>query len=355
MSTQSTVLLCAGAAASLTGVWSLAGLSERSSLRATPRVLAALGIGLLGVAAVYQRTPAGLRAELSLPAMFGVVSVVALAAGAAKLDAALRDRDGPRAVRRAAGVIAGAFLSMGAVAAASLELLVSSIAHARVGWAHMLPTVGAALVVFVQRGRLAGAGALALGRRGLLVGAFGLVLLGLGRLMVSARPAIATAVPARQPLAAVASEAAPPEKPAVEVPIAAAVVSAAPSAGALASSTAGASGSSGLGAVGAPGELQIESVVSFGMLEADARGGVESRKDKLQACMGDPKHQQSGSLTLKVGIDAGGSVEYVRATGGDLVGTPLAACLLPMLYKMGFAAPAAADAYFEITLRSPPR
>src|SRR5687767_6595885 len=107
MSTQSMVLLCAGATASLAGVWSLAGLSERSSLHATPRALGVVGVGLVGVAAVYQRAPAALRGELSLPALFGAVSVLALAAGAAKLDAALVDRDGPRAKRRAAGLIAG--------------------------------------------------------------------------------------------------------------------------------------------------------------------------------------------------------------------------------------------------------
>jgi hypothetical protein len=96
-------------------------------------------------------------------------------------------------------------------------------------------------------------------------------------------------------------------------------------------------------------------VASRGLLEADVRGGVERRKDKLQACMSDSGHQQSGDLVLKVGIDSGGSVGYVRPVGGELVGTPLAACLLPAFYQMGFAAPASGQAYFEITLRSPPR
>lgn len=58
---------------------------------------------------------------------------------------------------------------------------------------------------------------------------------------------------------------------------------------------------------------------------------------------------------MRVGIDASGSVGFVRTTGGDLVGTPLAACLLPAFYKMGFAAPASNSAHFEITLRAPPR
>jgi hypothetical protein len=75
---------------------------------------------------------------------------------------------------------------------------------------------------------------------------------------------------------------------------------------------------------------------------------------KLQACLEDANNQQSGALSLKIGIDGAGSVAYAKATGGDLVGTPLAACLLPVFYKMGFASPPS-TAYFEITLRSPPR
>ncbi|HKY39928.1 MAG TPA: hypothetical protein VJN18_28530 [Polyangiaceae bacterium] len=350
------VLLCAGAAASLAGVWTLAGLSERSGVHATPRALAAAGVGLLGVAAVYHRAPSALRGDLLLPALFGAVSGLALAAGAAKLDAALADRDGPRAVRRAAGLVAGTFLSMAAVGAASLELVLSSLSHARFGWAYMLPTVVALLVVFAQRARLAGAGALALGRRGLVLGLSGLVLLAWGRWTVSPTPVTASRSKpsiSSTPVAPIAprpSEAAVHDGPEVEVP----ALSAAPSASATASSEPAPSASVAAAPAGAPGELQIATLVSRGMLEADARGGVDRRKDRLQACLTDPKHQQSGALTLKIGIDASGSVAHVRPTGGDLVGTPLAACLLPMFYKMGFAAPASSGASFEITLRSHP-
>jgi hypothetical protein len=101
--------------------------------------------------------------------------------------------------------------------------------------------------------------------------------------------------------------------------------------------------------------LLIENVVARGMLEADARGGVARRMSKLQTCLQDPNNRQSGTLSLKIGIDAAGSVSHSKATGGDLVGTPLAACLLPVFYKMGFAAPAASTSSFEITLRVPAR
>jgi hypothetical protein len=103
------------------------------------------------------------------------------------------------------------------------------------------------------------------------------------------------------------------------------------------------------------GAVQVETLTARGMLEADARGGVMRRQERLEACLADPKNQQSGALSLKVGVDASGSVGYSRATGGELSGTPLGACLLAVFYKMGFAAPASNGATLEITLRIPPR
>ena len=353
------VLLCAGAACSLAGVWALAGLSERSSLRANARVLLVAGIGLLGLSRVYFKAPGSWRGELLLPMLFSAVGVLALAAGAGKLDAALADKDGPRAVRRAAGLIAGTFLSMAAVAAVSLELFASSVVVARFAWACTIPLVGAAVLVFVGRTRLAGAGALALGRRGLVLGAVGLALLGVARLGVS--PLRATPEPAKPHVEAAA---APPSAPPITAPEPTASAEPAPSAAPAASTPPAASAepaasaapsASAAAAPGAPGELQVEGVVTKGMLEADVRGGVARRIDRLQACMTDPKNQQSGALTLRIGVDASGSVGYARPTGGELVGTPLATCLLPAFYKMGFAAPPSNGAYFEITLRAPPR
>jgi hypothetical protein len=350
MSTPSLVLFGGGVAASLTGVWALAGLSERSETRSSARAVTAVAVGVLGLGAVYLRTPAALRGELLLPGLFGVVAVLALGAGAAKLDAALADRNGARAVRRAAGLIAGTFLGMASVAFVSFELLLTSLAHARFGWAYMLPLVLAALIVFLQRGRLAGAGALLLGGRGLVLAVVGLALLGSGRLLVTAR---ATAVPL--PRAAASAEA-PPPAPTPEIASAAPAPEAAPSAEPAPSASAAiaASASAPAPVAGVPGELQVEAVSTRGMLEADARGGVARRMPKLQACLEDANNQQSGALSLKIGIDAAGSVAYAKATGGELMGTPLAACLLPIFYKMGFASPPS-SAYFEITLRSPSR
>jgi hypothetical protein len=355
MSTPSMVLLGAGMAASLAGVWALAGLSERSGMRSTPRVVAATAIGVLGLAALYGRAPAALRASLSLPALFGAVAVLALGAGAAKLDAALGARDGARAVRRAAGLLGGTFLGMASVAAVSFELLLSSLAQARFAWACMLPAVASALIVFAQRGRLAGAGAIFLGKRGLLLGLLGLVLVVGLRLLVTPASAATRPASARAELpASPATEAAAPEAAVPAAPPAVAIgAEASGGVGAIAPAGADAAAipASGGGPGGAAGELQIEAVTARGMLEADAHGGVQRRIGKLQACLAEPSNQQSGTLSLKIGIDAAGSVSHSKAIGGDLVGTPLAACLLAVFYKMGFASPASSSASFEITLR----
>ena len=182
------VLLCAGAAAGLSGVWTLSGLSESSSVLRTPRVIVAALTGLLGLVAVHFRAPAEIRGDLALPALFGLTSVLALAAGAAKLDAALLERDGARAVRRAVGLLAGSLLGMAAVAAVSLELELTSLGHARLAWAYMLPIVLSLLIVFASRARLAGAAALSLGVRALVVVAVGLVLLAFARTTVVPSP-----------------------------------------------------------------------------------------------------------------------------------------------------------------------
>ena len=159
----------------------------------------------------------------------------------------------------------------------------------------------------------------------------------------------ATGVPARP--SAVESKPAAPSASWAVAPVVAA--SAAPLASAVASATA----SAGLAPVappaGEPGTIQVDTMTARGLLEADARGGVARRMDRLQACLADPKNNQHGVLSLKVGVDASGSVSHSKAVGGDLGGTPLGSCLLAVFYKMGFAATTANSANFQITLRVP--
>ena len=142
------LLLCAGAVASLGGVWTLAGLSESAPLRSSPRVVLAVAIGLLGEGLLYGRAPAELRGDLSLPLLFGSACLLALAVGAAKIEAALSSQDGARAVRRSAGIVLGAALGMAAVGAASLDLSSSSLLHARFAWAFMFALLAGVLIVF---------------------------------------------------------------------------------------------------------------------------------------------------------------------------------------------------------------
>lgn len=361
MSTPSTLLLCAGAAASLAGVWTLAGLSESSPLKSTPRVVAATSLGLLGAAIVYGRSPAELRGELSLPLLFGCASVFALAVGAAKIEAALSEKDGPRVVRRAAGIVAGTFFGMAAIGAASFDLSSGSLAQARLGWALMFALVAATVIVFADRARYAGVGLLALGKRALVLVLVAAALLAGARLTAAAAPsrlAIAPAVPASAPSAEapavtasvpVRAEAAPaPASSAAVLDSATAPASAAPTTPSAAPSAAAPAPTG-----GEPGTIQIDALTARGMLEPDARGGVARRMDRLQACLADPKNAQKGTLSLRIGVDPSGSVGYSRGTGGDLNGTPLGTCLLAVFYKMGFAATAATGGSFDITLRVP--
>lgn len=367
MSTPSTLLLCAGAASSLAAVWTLAGFSESSAPRFTPRVLGAALLGLLGELSVYGRAPAALRGELSLGMLFALASVAALVVGAAKLEGALAEKDGPRVVRRAAGIVAGTFFGMAAIGAPALDLSHSSLLHARTAWSLMFGLLLGTLVVFAQRGRYAGVAVKALGGRMAVLGLIALALLSGARLTAAASSRGGTAAASattvtvvppsgsvEAPLAPATTEAAASASaPSVvaSVPVA---VSAAPAASNAPVASAAPAASAAPPVAGKPGELQIETITTRGLLEADVRGGVARRMERLQACLAEPKNQQSGVITLKVGIDPSGSVTYTRPTGGDLAGTPLAACMLLVFYKMGFAAPASNSANFEITLRAPP-
>ena len=359
MSTPSTLLLCAGAAASLAGVWTLAGLSESSALRSTPRVAVATAIGLLGEAIVYGRSPEEVRGELLLPLLFSIACVLALAVGAAKLEAALSDKDGPRVVRRSAGLVSGTCFGMAAVGAASLDLSSGTLAQARVSWALMFALVAATIVVFAERARYAGVALLSLGKRSLVLGVVAIGLVVGARLTAAAVPthAVVGSEPPGLPGLPGAGALASVTEPSAPAPQANASAESAPtleaaivdSAAPLASAAPSAAGPA---PVGDPGAIQIDALTARGMLDADARGGVERRTDRLQACLADPKNNQKGTLSLKIGIDSAGSVSYSKATGGDLKDTPVGACLLAVFYKMGFAAPSS-TAGFEITLRVP--
>lgn len=326
-------------------------------MKSTPRVVAATSLGLLGAAIVYGRSPAELRGELSLPLLFGCTSVFALAVGAAKIEAALSEKDGPRVVRRSAGIVAGTFFGMGAIGAASFDLSSGSLAQARLGWALMFALVAATVIVFADRARYAGVGVFALGKRALGPVLVAVALLAGARFTAAAAPAARPALAPAAPASTASAEARAPEiamsaaAPTEAAPAPAPEVPAVDSAAASASAAPAAPSAAAPG--GEPGAIQIDALTARGMLEADARGGVARRMDRLQACLADPKNAQKGTLSLRIGVDPSGSVGYSRGTGGDLNGTPLGTCLLAVFYKMGFASTAASGGNFDITLRVP--
>ncbi|HYP86955.1 MAG TPA: hypothetical protein VEQ59_02355, partial [Polyangiaceae bacterium] len=365
------LLLCAGAAASLGSVWTLAGLAESAPTRGSARLAAAVAAGLFIEGLLLVRAPAELRGDLSLPLLFGSASLFALAIGAAKIEAALSSKDGPRVVRRSAGIVIGAVLGMAAIGAASLDLSSSSLSHARLGWAFMFALLASVLVVFSGRARYAGAGLLALGSRALLLSLVAAALLGGALLTVSAsEPSASTSVATFSdgPGATAASaelrdrpdpaaSGAPGEAYSADAPSAAPLASdsaaPAPSDAPLAATPASAAPSASAATPGAAGTIEIGTITARGTMDADVRGGVTHRLERLQACLSDPKNSQHGSLELKIGIDPSGSTSLVRPTGGDLKDTPLATCLVRVFYKMGFAAPASDNASFNIALRVP--
>jgi len=347
------LLLSAGAASSLAAVWQLAGFSESSTVRFKPRVLIAAAAGLSGELAVYARAPFNVRSELALSMLFALASIAALVVGSAKIEGALERRDGASVIRRSSGLVSGTCFGLGAIGAGALELGSMSREHAGWGWALMFGLLASTFVAFGRRARYAGAGSLSLGPKLL-----GLLLL-LVALLVGAKLRVGFKTPTPP-----SREAAPSATATSLVPTSLDSAGAAPSGSVapapdLPSATAPPAPSivpsaaeSVVAPAAAPGSLSIESVTARGLLEADVRGGVLRRIERLNACLDGHENRQAGLLTLKIGIDASGSVTYSKAVGGDLAGTPLAKCLLANFYKMGFAAPAVENASFEITLRS---
>jgi hypothetical protein len=248
---------------------------------------------------------------------------------------------------------------MAAVGAASLDLSSGTLAQARVSWALMFALIAATIIVFAERARYAGVALLSLGKHSLM-----LVLVGIGLVVgaqltaaaVPVRPVVAPGLPALPGAGAMPAPEASAPAPEASASAAPAPAPAPASAAAVVDSAvpvASAAPSAAVAApLGEPGTVQVDALTARGMLEADARGGVERRTDRLQACLADPKNNQKGTLSLKIGIDSAGSVSYSKATGGDLKDTPVGACLLAVFYKMGFAAPPS-TAGFEITLRVP--
>ncbi|MEO6600272.1 MAG: hypothetical protein ABIQ16_10395 [Polyangiaceae bacterium] len=356
MSLSSFVLFSTGALAGVLSLRSLAGWSEPSSLRSGARVIGSAVLGGAALVAVQLGAGAPLRLRLLPLALFSLLAVLSVAFGAARMDAAVAERQSARAVRRASGILSGAFLGMLAIGALTLALASTEANLGRPAWSHVLPLLASVLVAFAARTRLAGAGALALGQRGLWRGVLGLAALVVGRYALVPRP---LAPAPREAAARVA-----PSEVALGAPaLPSSVADAAPSADSAPPSVVPAPETSPPTAPSAapataegPGEIvQIEALELHGMPGLDARGGVMRRIKKLEACVNSDSTKASGSITFKVGIDDQGGVTYLKNIGGDLEHTPVASCLSLAFYKMGFAPPLSGSATIKITLRVAPR
>jgi len=339
------------------------------------RVAAALFLGVLGWAAGVRvgRVPA------LLPAVLAIVAIGSLVAGASRLEAALRARAERTSPIAAGLLVSGAWLGVAAIAVSSFTLSAIDVraqlaaqlspdwmlaAHkARFGWFHAIPLVAAALIVFVGRLGITGAGIKRLGGPWFSV-ALGCAVFvagtryGLPRALrwapaptASPVPKLVTTTPS--PPAALPAQAEPSGATASPLPLPPPSAStpdavAAPDTGADpdASAPEQPSGSE---------MIRIESLSASGILEKDARGGLLRRLNLLEECVVKARLTAPGTLSARLSIDANGSVPTLRITGGDLVGTPFAVCVMKAFYRTGFAS-GNASAYIELTLRAtPPR
>jgi hypothetical protein len=338
------------------------------------RVAAALFLGVLGWAASVRIG----RLQALLPAALAIVALASLVTGASRLEAHLRDRAGRASPFSAGLMLSGAWLAIAAIAVASfthaaiqVQAAVASDAtidwalatsKARLGWFHAFPLIAAVLSLFAGRFRVAGLGASRVGapffpvvlaclvfvagtRFGLpatLSFGSGSALHGEPRTRVT--PPSVVAVARSAPLAP--AQSAPPT---ASVAPAASVV---PDAGSAPADDAGASAPE-----PAPGPgsetIMLESIEATGILEKDARGGIERRMNLLEECVTTGRLAKTGTLSARLSVDANGSVPTLRITGGDLEGTPFAVCAMRAFYRTGFAS-GGSPASIELTLRATP-
>jgi hypothetical protein len=97
----------------------------------------------------------------------------------------------------------------------------------------------------------------------------------------------------------------------------------------------------------------VEVSAAEGVYEEDARRSILRRIERGRECIRrDPTAR--GVLSLRVVVDANGSVTTVVPLSGDLLGSDFAKCAMLWMYRVGFASPHARDsAKFEVTLHFP--
>jgi hypothetical protein len=336
--------------------------------RISPRLAWACAVGGLGLLAVLPSALSGPRGA-SFPTILALSSMIAVGLCALALEPLARHGPRDRAVAIVRRLLGGAWLGVAAIAAASLAGAAASLlawsraGHfrrgawaaaelaGRLGWLHALPLIGMMLVIFAKRRELAGLATLTAGGRWLGLALAAGLSLGAGRHVLSQeRDRVAAQADAEAPVPP-----APPALPsaAVELPSAvvelpsAAVAVSAP----IASASAPATSETDLPAGGL---VNVESIAVNGVLQSGAEAIIERRRNLLESCAARGGLEQAGTLSARVVVAAGGGATSVTPVSGDLVGTPLADCLIRAFYHMGFPPPLSKPATVLVTLRVAP-
>jgi hypothetical protein len=352
--------------------------TARGALRFSPRVIAALALGLTGLVFAVVSARRGPQ-TLTIVPILALVAVIASSIGAAVLEFAAIERNRLQEARLARDLLTGTFLSMAAIACASLAVAAGSIAQshnpmsadttwnaailaARLAWLHVFAVTLPLIIVFMRRTELAGLGTLAATGNWPTLVLVCVAGIGWARYQLSAsaedvfsaaqRTAVRAAVTPKPELVGVSLPAAAPVEPSEVAPSAAIEDAGNPAVPDAKDARHKDSVTPQLETAsdGAPpSRIRIGGVKVEGMHEADAYGGVERRFNLLDECL--KKHgEDSGELTAKVTIDEKGSVTRVVPTEGNMQETKLGQCLMLSFYRMGFAAAKSGTATFVLSL-----
>ena len=356
--------LSLGCALNAIGVTVMLRSVESTWERISPRLAWACAVGGLGLLAVLPSALRGPRGA-SFPTILALSSMIAVGLCALALEPLARHGPRDRAAAIVRRLLGGAWLGVAAIAAASLAGAAASLlawsraGHVRLGawgaaelagrlgWLQALPLIGMLLVIFAGRTKLAGFATLSAGGRWVGVALAAGLSLGAGRLVLSQERDRVTAQADMEARAAPTPPGPPPlASSAVALP-SAAVAESAPIASASASAMAEADPPAGA-------LVKVEAIEVNGVLEASASTILERRRNLLESCAARDRLEEAATLSVRVVVATSGGAASVTPISGDLMGTPLADCLVRAFYHMGFPPPLSKPATVVLTLRVAP-
>jgi hypothetical protein len=349
------------------GVTVLSRSARSSSGPGAGRGAAACAVGGLLLVAVLAGALGGPRGA-AFPSLLAIFGVVAFGLRSFALEPLARVGPPDRATACARDLLGGAWLGTAAIAAASLAGTAASVIAmdtagqsspagwataelvGRLGWWHALPVAGMSLVVFARRIGLAGMGALSAGGKWLGLGLAAGLSLGVGHHVLAQereRLQAQAGSPGDAGLAELQAnpEAVQPATPTASSPPADATSTPAPAASAPTAPEPD---------TAAVALVKVESVAVAGTLQSGIVDAVERRRSLLESCARRGGLEETGTLSVRVIVAAGGGAASVVPTGGELAGTPLGDCMLRAFYHMGFPPPVAKPGTAVITLRVAP-